>query len=199
MLPSAVVTSYCTYLLYSALASEPSEYECNPRGSETGAGAGSRGGVAEIASTALTLASVAYGALRAGSADFFGGVDGDGDDGDGDGGVDASALLGGGGGGGGSDSDDEENGGVGARGKASYPSGPVSYNYAFFHFIFALASAYLAMLMTGWGDRAFEDGGAPVDVGWASVYVKYASLWVTGLLYTWSLVAPAVMPDRDWD
>ena len=84
MLPSAVVTSYCTYLLYSALASEPSEYECNPRGSETGAGAGSRGGVAEIASTALTLASVAYGALRAGSADFFGGVDGDGDDGDGD-------------------------------------------------------------------------------------------------------------------
>jgi hypothetical protein len=31
------------------------------------------------------------------------------------------------------------------------------------------------------------------------VYVKYASLWVTGLLYTWSLVAPAVMPDRDWD
>ena len=64
LLPSAVVTSYCTYLLYSALASEPSEYECNPRGSETGAGAGSRGGVAEIASTALTLASVAYGALR---------------------------------------------------------------------------------------------------------------------------------------
>ena len=75
----------------------------------------------------------------------------------------------------------------------------MSYNYAFFHFIFASASAYLAMLMTGWGDRAFEDGGAPVDVGWASVYVKYASLWVTGLLYTWSLVAPAVMPDRDWD
>ena len=26
---------------------------------------------------------------------------------------------------------------------------PVTYNYSFFHFIFALASMYLAMLMTG--------------------------------------------------
>lgn len=26
---------------------------------------------------------------------------------------------------------------------------PVTYNYAFFHFIFAVASMYLAMLMTG--------------------------------------------------
>lgn len=28
---------------------------------------------------------------------------------------------------------------------------PVSYNYSFFHLIFALASMYIAMLMTGWG------------------------------------------------
>ncbi len=26
---------------------------------------------------------------------------------------------------------------------------PVSYNYSFFHFIFSLASMYIAMLMTG--------------------------------------------------
>lgn len=37
---------------------------------------------------------------------------------------------------------------------------PVTYNYAFFHFIFAVASMYLAMLMTGesfctvWGCQA---------------------------------------------
>lgn len=28
---------------------------------------------------------------------------------------------------------------------------PVTYNYSFFHFVFALASMYLAMLMTGEG------------------------------------------------
>jgi hypothetical protein len=28
---------------------------------------------------------------------------------------------------------------------------PVAYNYSFFHLIFALASMYIAMLMTGWG------------------------------------------------
>ncbi|PNH09910.1 hypothetical protein TSOC_003432 [Tetrabaena socialis] len=31
---------------------------------------------------------------------------------------------------------------------------PVSYNYSFFHLIFALASMYIAMLMTGWGSVA---------------------------------------------
>ena len=30
---------------------------------------------------------------------------------------------------------------------------PISYNYAFFHLIFALASMYIAMLMTGWGSQ----------------------------------------------
>ena len=29
--------------------------------------------------------------------------------------------------------------------------GPVPYNYAFFHLIFAMAAMYTAMLMTGWG------------------------------------------------
>ena len=30
---------------------------------------------------------------------------------------------------------------------------PVTYNYSFFHLIFALASMYIAMLMTGWGSQ----------------------------------------------
>ena len=36
-----------------------------------------------------------------------------------------------------------------AASKAAEEMTPVTYNYAFFHFIFALASMYLAMLMTG--------------------------------------------------
>jgi hypothetical protein len=72
---------------------------------------------------------------------------------------------------------------------------PISYNYAFFHLIFALASMYIAMLMTGWG--AVEQERDRLDVGWTSVWVKTAAEWVTGLLYSWTLIAPAMFPDRD--
>ena len=62
MLPSAVVTSYCVYLCYSALASEPTTYRCNPRGIYADDGKAS-----EVTSTVLTLVSVAYSSVRAGS------------------------------------------------------------------------------------------------------------------------------------
>ncbi len=39
----------------------------------------------------------------------------------------------------------------GAGGAAIDEFAPVTYNYSFFHLIFALASMYIAMLMTGWG------------------------------------------------
>lgn len=73
---------------------------------------------------------------------------------------------------------------------------PITYNYSFFHLIFALASMYIAMLMTGWG--AVEQEKDRLDVGWTSVWVKTGAEWVTALLYTWTLLAPALMPDRDW-
>ena len=107
---------------------------------------------------------------------FAGGIS---NDGGADGANSDFALLSGaemsGGGGdaeaGGNDSDDDN-----AVTAKTYPSGPVSYSYSFFHFIFALASMYLAMLMTGWGMHNVEDA-EEVDVGWASVWVKMASLW----------------------
>jgi hypothetical protein len=73
---------------------------------------------------------------------------------------------------------------------------PITYNYSFFHLIFALASMYIAMLMTGWG--AVEQEKDRMDVGWTSVWVKTGAEWVTAALYTWTLVAPALLPDRDW-
>ncbi|KAJ9530777.1 hypothetical protein QJQ45_014934 [Haematococcus lacustris] len=73
---------------------------------------------------------------------------------------------------------------------------PVSYNYAFFHLIFALASMYIAMLMTGWGS-SMQDMDR-IDIGWSSVWVKTGSLWVTSLLYVWTLLAPALFPDRSF-
>lgn len=73
---------------------------------------------------------------------------------------------------------------------------PVSYNYAFFHLVFALASAYIAMLLTGWGEGAEERG--LMDIGWASVTMKLLTQWATGLMYMWVLLAPRLLQDREF-
>jgi hypothetical protein len=205
VLPAAVVAAYCAYLTHAALASEPGTTSsaagvgkenaslCVPvRNSAGGAG---RAELNELAGAALTLLSVAYSALRCGSADFFGDGDGDADSGD----VATRGLL---------EShdtngdavngDDSDVGGAGA----AFPNGPVRYSYSFFHAVFALASAYLGMLLTGWGARGDGDAGGgdirDVDSGWASVWVKIVSAWITSLLYAWTVAAPFVMEDRDF-
>jgi serine incorporator 1/3 len=65
---------------------------------------------------------------------------------------------------------------------------PVTYNYSFFHLVFALASTYIAMLLTGWGQGSEEK--ALMDISWASVTMKLVTQWATGLLYIWVLIAP---------
>ncbi len=65
------------------------------------------------------------------------------------------------------------------------------------------------MLAFGWGASAHACPVAPadltwaqdkdrLDVGWASVWVKTGALWLTGALYAWTLLAPAMFPDRDF-
>ena len=71
---------------------------------------------------------------------------------------------------------------------------PVTYNYSWFHSVFALASMYIAMLMTGWGSGGEEKD--LLDVGWTSMWVKIICQWATAGLYLWTLVAPALYPDR---
>ena len=74
------------------------------------------------------------------------------------------------------------------------PAVPVTYSYPFFHAVFALASMHFAMLFSGYGSGAAER--ALVDVGWPSVGVKLACAWVSLGVYAWTLVAPALFPDR---
>lgn len=73
---------------------------------------------------------------------------------------------------------------------------PVAYSYSFFHVIFALASMYISMLMTGWGAGGQDTDR--LDVGWFSVWVKAGAMAVTALLYAWSLLAPAILSDREF-
>ena len=109
--PSAVVTAYCIYLCYGALASEPATYACNPHAGEA------RTRPAEAVNAAMTLAGLAYSALRAGSSDLF--DTGARSNPTGGGSSDTVALVGQDG----CDSDEELAAGASAE---AFPAGPVS-------------------------------------------------------------------------
>lgn len=243
LFPAAAMALYVSYLSFSALQSEPRDYACNALARRSDAASGSTVAVGVL----VTLASVVYSALRAGSntnlflldedegGGFWGGGGGDADDGENDddddgggyvplsrgparsgGALTAGEVAGGRAVGG----DDDEGltsagldaapatvratrrGGNGGGGTASADDfAPVAYNYSFFHLVFALASMYIAMLMTGWGgpDQSGSGGGdGRVGVGWASVAVKAGAAAAAALLYCWTLVAPTLFPDREF-
>ncbi|KAI9592049.1 TMS membrane protein tumor differentially expressed protein [Syncephalis fuscata] len=72
-----------------------------------------------------------------------------------------------------------------------------AYNYAFFHLIFALATMYVAMLLTDWNTMS----GNPKELmrigqSFTAVWVRVVSSWMCVILYAWTLVAPLLFPDR---
>ena len=75
----------------------------------------------------------------------------------------------------------------------------VAYSYSFFHFMFMIATFYMMLVLTDWWD------GDTSKVGVGSNSYSKTAFWikvVTSLLcyviYGWTLVAPAVFPDRDF-
>ncbi|KAL3154486.1 hypothetical protein ABBQ32_013949 [Trebouxia sp. C0010 RCD-2024] len=188
LFPSAVVTLYCSYLCYSSLQSEPHDYECNGLGKHFTAASGSTLAVGMV----IAIVSVVYSALRAGSNNrtFMSSREAAVEEGllekDAEG---TSAGL-----------DGEPQGQTMARGgtdgSAMDEFQLVTYSYSFFHLIFALASMYIAMLMTGWGTGAEERD--LIDVGWTSVWVKVVAQWMTVAIYAWTMAAPLLFPDRDF-
>jgi len=79
----------------------------------------------------------------------------------------------------------------------------VNYSYAFFHLTFATAACYLAMLITNWAvvtetTHEAHHNTIQVDNSWVAVWIKTVSGWLTVLLYFWTLIAPALFPDREF-
>ncbi|KAL4541005.1 hypothetical protein Ndes2526B_g05559 [Nannochloris sp. 'desiccata'] len=202
---SGCTALYCSYLSFAALQSEPRDYECNTIGQKLSAASGTT----LAAGMMLTLISTVWAAFRAGSNTrtfatgweessgrqplldeelTSAGIDGVA--------VDTNApqsmatmkrtahgVVGGG-------------NSSGAPGTAMAEFVPVSYSYLQFYLVFALASMYLAMLMTGWGSGGEQKD--QIDVGWTSVWVKSISSWAVAGLYCWTLLAPALFPDREF-
>ncbi|KXX83331.1 Membrane protein TMS1 [Madurella mycetomatis] len=221
---AAMVAVYCTYLTMSAVSMEPDETEdrrCNP----LVLGQGTRT-TTIVVGAIVTMLTVAYTTTRAATQSLgLGGGSGNrirlpDDDGEADehhdlittqpssarrqmraealrraveeGSLPADALL--------SDDDDaSSDAGVGGANSAHDDErSSTQYNYAMFHVIFFLATAWVATLLTmDWDDsKQSHDGFATVGrTLWAS-WVKIVSSWVCYAMYTWTLIAPIVLPER---
>ncbi|KAI5839352.1 serine incorporator/TMS membrane protein [Morchella snyderi] len=210
---SAMVAIYCTYLTMSAVSMEPDDKQCNPllraRGTRTASIVlGAIVTFLTIAYTTTRAASQGVGPLNKGTpSPANGGYTAIGDSEHGlitteptrsemraralrravdDGSLPASALD--------EESDDEDD----RVARTDDEKFGAQYSYTGFHIIFFLATAWTATLLTmslepGKGD---EDSFSPVGRTYAASWVKIVSAWVCYLLYTWTLIAPVVLPDR---
>ncbi|XP_011010290.1 PREDICTED: probable serine incorporator [Populus euphratica] len=175
LLPASVISIYCAYVCYTGLSSEPHDYACNGLHNKSKAVSTST----LVLGMLTTVLSVLYSAVRAGSSTTFLSPPSS---------PKASAgkkpLL---------EAEELEEG---KEKKKEAEGQPVSYSYTFFHLIFALASMYSAMLLSGWTDTS--ESSSLIDVGWTSVWVRICTEWITGLLYIWTLLAPLFFPDREF-
>lgn len=72
----------------------------------------------------------------------------------------------------------------------------IAYNWSFFHLMFALATLYVMMTLTNWYQP--NSNLDTLNANTASMWVKIISSWMCLGLYIWSLIAPAVLPNRDF-
>lgn len=173
LLPASVISVYCAYVCYTGLSCEPRNYVCNGLHNKSGVSTGTL-----VLGMLTTVLSVLYSALRAGSSTTFLSPPSSPKS------AEKKPLL---------KSEELEEG---KEEKKEKEPRPVSYSYTFFHLIFALASMYSAMLLSGW--TSSSESSDLIDVGWTSVWVRICTEWVTALLYVWTLVAPLIVQDREF-
>ncbi|KAF4013985.1 hypothetical protein G4228_005538 [Cervus hanglu yarkandensis] len=71
----------------------------------------------------------------------------------------------------------------------------VTYSYSFFHLCLVLASVHIMMTLTNW----YRPGETWKMIStWTAVWVKICASWTGLLLYLWTLVAPLLLPNRDF-
>ncbi|EHK97336.1 putative membrane protein TMS1 [Glarea lozoyensis 74030] len=206
---SAMVAVYCTYLTMSAVSMEPDDHKCNPLIRAQGTRKTSI-----VIGAIVTMLTVAYTTTRAATQGVALGGKGksvrlpDDDEHDlvtqqpdsrremraaalrqavEEGSLPADALL--------EDDDDDSESGNTAKDDERTST---QYSYALFHIIFFMATAWVATLLTMNIEESTKDGSDFAPIGrtyWAS-WVKIISAWVCYSMYTWTLVAPIVLPDR---
>jgi uncharacterized membrane protein len=74
--------------------------------------------------------------------------------------------------------------------------GEVTYSWSLFHLMFALATLYVMMCLTNWFKP--DSDLQTMNANSAAVWVKIVTSWLCVGIYVWSLIAPAVLSDRDF-
>jgi len=177
LLQAALITAYSTYLIFSSMMSDSGD--CNPWAFSTGASQ-----ISILVGALFTIIAVCYTTIRA--ANSVGNIT-----------PETTPLV-------------KEEAGEEPSEKETEkeeveevkadPSEIVGYNYSRFHFVFGLGALYIAMLMTDWHTVYHPSSDAPtVDSGLAAVWIKAVTSWICIGLYIWTLAAPAVFSDRDWN
>lgn len=210
---SSMVSLYCSYLVLSAMASEPDDKMCNPlvRSSSTR-------NFSVIMGSILTFVAIAYTTTRAAANSAFQGTN-----------TNGSIYL----------EEDVEYDGLGRQSRnqlryeaikqaveegslpenalydtswlgspsiaSDYGDGETGfndersgtkYNYSLFHLIFFIATQWIAILLTI--EVTQDDVGDFIPVGRTYFYswVKIISAYLCYVLYGWTIVAPLLMPER---
>lgn len=208
---SAMVAVYCTYLTMSAVSMEPDDKHCNPliraQGTRT---------TSIVIGAIVTMLTVAYTTTRAATNGLVGGSHKsvrlpDEDEHDlvtqqpdsrremraaalrqavAEGSLPADAL----------NDDDDDSVHSGGNTSKDDERSSTQYSYALFHLIFFLATAWVAQLLTSGIDESTngEMDFAPVGRTYWASWVKIVSAWVCYGIYTWTLVAPIVMVNREF-
>eukprot|EP00808_Paulinella_micropora_P018350 g39381.t1 len=203
LLPSAVVTLYCYWVLYLALSSDPSH--CNTIQGQAWAGE-----LSTVLGFVFAGFSICYSTWSlASSNSLFGDVE-EPDHAASAGGASLSAPAG---------REDQKKDLLSAdtqvplssedpdndedNDEQDTPAGSeqVVRLYKFF-LVLSASSMYLAMLLTNWGSRQEAEhgnqSGVAYDLSKAAFWIKLVTQWTTIALYTWSLVAPYACPGRDF-
>ncbi|CAG9766024.1 unnamed protein product [Ceutorhynchus assimilis] len=189
LLQSSVVTLYVTYLTWSSVSNSPGD--CNPGlwGIFGGKSNGHRD--FDIIGLVIWMCCVLYSSLRSASksskltmsenilAHDNGAVRGSGSD---------NLVV----------NEGNDGGESGGDGKKVWDNedDAVAYSWSFFHVMFALATLYVMMTLTNWYKP--NSNLNQMNYSLASMWVKEISSWLCLALYTWSLVAPVLLRDREF-
>lgn len=176
LLTSGAVFAYTVYAAWAALASVPPEGNaCVPAGS--GSGTSNRGGTLalRIVGLVLTFCSLAYTTVSSST--------------------EHSKFSTAAGGEARPTATDAE-----APATADGQDADLPYRPDFFSLIFATGTAFSAMVFLSWDTTGLANPAAAlaVDRGWLSFWVKAVAQWVCAGLYTWALVAPALLKNREF-
>lgn len=206
LLTSAVMTAYAVYLTYSAVSNNP-DGTCNPL-------LGDDSVLSVVLGLGIILASMAWTCFSYASSitDMFTGSQGSGAESlieeggqkstepvtgvvtGGDSGAQYGATAG-----------SESNVGTSTTGGEAFNSVRDSVGGDFdggqawkLNLVLALMSTWFPMVLTSWGAVNTNGSAANTTVGEVSMWMIIAAQWTALLLYSWTILAPRLFPDRDF-